>query len=324
MKRLLPILIVILLVFSGCTAAQTDNEPAAEPITATIEEPVSEPTEAPMEAPTPVPTEEPTQEPILTPLPAEPQTMLIQSADGTQLEATYYPAAVNPAPIVVLIHQVNFDQTQWKTIAPWLQNRGQLPVAKLNGNFLASPAKMDDGPWFDASWFPEIPEGLDLAVLTVTLRDCKGGCGDFLGQEWVEDSTAAITYASQLEGVDSTKILAVGTSIGADGVIDGCHAFFENTGQSCLAVLASSPGSYLKVPFDETALSLTKNGTLVLCYSGEDDGPSYATCTSVDETTSGYSTHFVPGNFHGIYGVDPQVEIPWINPMLDLFTEALP
>ena len=328
MKRLMPFLLLLSLIFVSCAQNPTAaNEPApAQPTTAPTEakaatqpEPTQEPTTLP--EPTAVPTDLPAPE-ALAP---EPQVIKIESFDGKLLDAIYYPAAVNPAPIVVWVHQYNFDQTEWQAIAPWLQNRGQIaPTATLIGNPLASPIQMEAGPWFDSSWFPPIPDGMDVAVLTVTLRECEGSCSGRHGPEWIQDVTSTLIAASEMEGVDSEKVLAVGTSIGADGVADGCLAYQESTGRNCLAVLSSSPGDYLGVPYNDTIASLTEKGTKALCFASEGDQPSYTTCKSVPEDTPNFSTHYVPGYFHGIYAIDPQVEEPWLQPMLNLFMEVLP
>jgi dienelactone hydrolase len=338
---LLFIVFALLLAACGGEAVQSE-QPAAEqaaqpPPEEEIEEPApAEPTLPPVTeetAPEPV-IETPIQEPAaeepaveepaaLELLPAEPQIIEFASGDGTILYGTYYPGAVNPAPIVVLIHQINFDETQWKAIAPWLQNRGQVaPGAALPSPGLASPPRIDDGPWFDPSWFPLVPEDLNVAVFTFTLRDCKGGCSGFQREDWREDAYAGILAASMLEGVDPAKVMAVGTSIGADGVVDGCKLYMDRTDYQCQAVMPVSPGSYLAWPFDETVLELNAAGTPVLCFSAEKDSDSFATCTSLEDSQN-YESYTVPGAYHGIYAVDPQVEDPWLQPMLDLLRLGL-
>ncbi len=99
---------------------------------------------------TPVP---PTETPIpptptpASPLSPEPQEITFQASDGQTLTGLYYPAAVNPAPVVVFMHWVRGNQTDWYEIAVWLQNRGLV-------NPFPVPAQ---DPWWDPSWFPPVP-----------------------------------------------------------------------------------------------------------------------------------------------------------------------
>jgi dienelactone hydrolase len=58
------------------------------------------------------------------------------------------------------------------------------------------------------------------------------------------DAKAATDAASQLEGVDSHQVVAIGASIGADGAADSC--FLHNTqATTCVGALSLSPGNYL-------------------------------------------------------------------------------
>ena len=57
-------------------------------------------------------------------LPPEPQEITFKASDGQALTGYYYPAAVSPAPVVVFMHWVGGDLSDWYEVAPWLQNRG--------------------------------------------------------------------------------------------------------------------------------------------------------------------------------------------------------
>ena len=142
-------------------------------------------------------------------LPPEPQIIEFNSADGYPLTGRYFPAAVNPAPLVVLMHWALGDQEDWAEIAYWLQNRG------LSGK---SPK---DAPWLDPSWFPPLGINKTYAVFTFTFRNCEGGCKGFPRELWLQDATAAMRTAYGLEGIDKNLITAIGASIGADGAADG-------------------------------------------------------------------------------------------------------
>ncbi len=94
------------------------------------------------------------------PLPADPQKIEFSAADGEPLLGTYYPAAVNPAPLVVLFHWARGYQYDWVEIALWLQNR------EHGGG---GPENPQDHPWLDASWFPSVPTGASWGGLHLHL-----------------------------------------------------------------------------------------------------------------------------------------------------------
>jgi dienelactone hydrolase len=337
-KRLLvavaALIVLLSLVLTGCgptpTAEPAPQEPAAEEPPPTVPPPpptdVPPPTEIPAtEPPPPTDVPEPTAVPTLEPLPPEPQVMQIESFDGTLLDAVYYPASVNPAPVVVLFHQYNYGQEQWKAIAPWLQNRGQVaPQAALSGNPMASPVLQGAEPWFDSSWFPMIPENLNVAVVTVTLRGCTGGCmgSSASDDDWIKDGVATINHAAQLPGVDPAQAFPLGNSIGADITVDACLIISQMAGEMCKGAMPFSPGSYLGMAFQTVVPTLTEMGTPVFCYATKDD-ESAPTCNSIDENLEGYQKLIPSGNFHGIYAVDPQVEPPWLQPMIDFLLENI-
>lgn len=333
---LLAVVVLLSLVLAACGPTPTaepaaPQEPAAEEPPPTVPPPpptdVPPPTEVPpTEPPPPTDVPEPTAVPTLEPLPPEPQVMQIESFDGVLLEATYYPASVNPAPLMILHHQVNFDQRQWKAIAPWLQNRGQTaPQAALSGNPLASPALQGAEPWFDDSWFPTIPDNLTVGVFTVTLRDCYGGCKNYQTNKnnWIQDGVAAFQFAAELPGVDPAQIFTLGTSTGADVAVDSCLIVSQMTGAMCRGAMPVSPGSYLGMEFSTVVPVVTGMGTPVFCYASQGDSESGPACNSVEEGLSGYQKLLVPGNYHGIYAVDPQVEPPWLQPMIDFLLENI-
>ncbi len=62
----------------------------------------------------------------LAPLPPEPQRVEFQAEDGEPIVGIYYPAAINPAPLVVLHHWARGDKYNWlkNGMVQWLTNRG--------------------------------------------------------------------------------------------------------------------------------------------------------------------------------------------------------
>ena len=266
---------------AGCASAQPSSAPAAvEPTKAAAEptkavvEPAAEPTEVPP-TDTPAltalaPTETPV--PAIPALPAEPQRIEFQTEDGVTLVGMYYPAAANPAPVVVLMHWAGGDKNDWVYVgmAAWLQNRGlEVPAA---------PGQMP----FDTPYpFEPLPEDSSFGVFLFDFRSYGesviSGEGDFseMAAGWVLDAEAAYATARTLEGADPEKVAGIGASIGADAVADGC-------GELCAGALSLGPGNYLNVEYSETVTALDDLGTPVWCVAAEDDTPGLTTCNSAE------------------------------------------
>ena len=294
-------------IVSGCeqslpTAAPTLVSPTetAAP-TATLPEPTESPvppTQAPV-PPTETPVDTPTSEPVVA-LPPEPQPVEFEAEDGQILSGIYYPAAEDMSPCVVLMHWAPGDQTVWALVAPWLQNR-----VDLSG--IAPPT---DATWHDSSWFPAVPEDRSYAVFTFTFRDCEGGCQEFLREGWLLDAKAAVEFAKTMPGVDSSRIAAVGASIGADGAINGCAA-------GCLGAFSISPGNYLTLDY---AAEVTRLATLnpvapAKCIAAAGDTASAAACASASGDT--YETVIYPGEDHGVRLIRPDADPETLQSILD-------
>ena len=266
------------------------------------------PTEPPPTQPPPTETTSPEEPetPALPPIPAEPMTIEFEAADGQQLVGTYYPAAVNPAPGVVLFHWAPGDQCDWRAVAPWLQNRG----------VKVECAAAQEGPWLDSSWFPPLAEGESYAVFTFTFRGCEGGCANFQPDGWLLDAKAAMETIVRLPGVDTTRLAAIGASIGADGALNGC----EN---GCLGALSLSPGSYLGLPYSEEVdrLGSGEPPVPVVCLAAEDDGDSAETCSAASGDL--YGVIIYPGNDHGVQLINPDSEPNVLKVILDFLQRTL-
>jgi dienelactone hydrolase len=197
------------------------------------------------------------------PLPAEAQRIEFQAADGTPLVGYYYPAAVNPAPVVVLMHWAGGDQTDWLYVgmAAWLQNRGaEIP---------ASPAaKPFDTPYR----FQPLPENLSFGVFTFDFRG-YGESGPHTGKqsELILDAQAAYETAAKLEGVDSALVAGIGASIGADAAAEGCN-------DACIAALSLGPGNWLELSYAEAVTALDALEKPTWCVATEDAPTDLATC----------------------------------------------
>ncbi|MCP4539395.1 MAG: hypothetical protein GY832_19840 [Chloroflexi bacterium] len=301
MKKLVSLLFIVAILIVSLTACGPDSTPTRD-----ILEPSPTDTEAllpteppsPTEPPPPTETPLPTEEPALDPLPPEPQEIEFQAEDGESHLGTYYPAAVNPAPMIVLMHWAPGDQRDWTEIAHWLQNRG------LGGQ---SP-NSEHAPWLDPSWFPETLEGQSFAIFTFTFRGCEGGCSTFDRTGWLLDAQAAMETAQGLDGVDPQRIVAIGASIGADGAPDGCFWLNTESENSCLGALSLSPGSYLSVPYDDAvdALGAEQPPKPDWCLFAAQDADSARACQSA--LGDHYRMVEYGGSSHGMMLIGPDIE----------------
>ncbi|MBI4786758.1 MAG: hypothetical protein HY782_06910 [Chloroflexi bacterium] len=250
----------------------------------------------------PTPTATPTQ----VALAPEPRPVKFKAADGQDLDGLYYPAAVKPAPLVVLMHWGGGDQKDWPEIAFWLQNRG------LGGK---SPKTK---PWLDPSWFPPMLKGQSFAVFTFNFRCFDPKCSNVPPNGWLLDAQAAIKTASELEGIDPLRIASIGGSIGADGAPDACFWLNAQGGKAkCLGALSLSPGSYLRVPYADAikALQGEQPPKPLWCFFGEQDAPSARACQS--GSGSAYRTISFPGDLHAMMMIQPQVQPSALQLILD-------
>jgi pimeloyl-ACP methyl ester carboxylesterase len=198
-------------------------------------------------------------------LPPDPQRIEFQAEDGTELVGYYFPAAVNPAPLIVLMHWAGGDQTDWQDVGmvSWLQNRGQ-PIP--------APAQPKA---FDTPYpFPSLPEEQSYAIFTFDFRgfgESSGG-GNFASM--VQDARAAYGLAATLPGVDPERIAGIGASIGAIQVINGCQ-------ENCLGALSIGPQNLLEGFVYATAVAdLEAEGKPGWCIAAADIEVDFAACSA--------------------------------------------
>ncbi len=185
-----------------------------------------------------------------THLPVDPQEILFQAADSQELKGFYYPSASKqPASLVVLMHWVGGDMSDWYEIAPWLQNRG-----------LKNPFTTPSGfGWWIPSWFPPLASDQSYGVFIFSFRNCApfpDGCRLFDVNGWTLDAQAALQKAATLEGVDPNRISVIGSSIGADGAVDACAWINSQKPGGCRGALSLSPGDFLEISYSETVKQL--------------------------------------------------------------------
>ena len=248
----------------------------------------------------------PTAPPTQVALAPEPRPVKFKAADGQDLDGLYYPAAVKPAPLVVLMHWGGGDQKDWPEIAFWLQNRG------LGGKSAKTK------PWLDPSWFPPMLKGQSFAVFTFNFRCFDPKCSKVPSNGWLLDAQAAMKTASELEGVDPLRIASIGGSIGADGAPDGCFWLnAQGAKAKCLGALSLSPGSYLGVPYADAVKTLQgeQPPKPLWCLFAEQDTPAARACQS--GSGSAYRMINFPGNLHAMMLIQPQVQPSALQLILD-------
>lgn len=268
-------------------------------------------TEPPTQTPTDIPTEPPT--PTLTPEPrrplsglsADPQRVEFQADDGKNLVGYYYPSKYADAPIMILMHWAGGDLTDWCEIALWLQNRRDEnptnPERCANAGS-GLPAGMST-PWLDSTWFPPMAPDVSIAVFAFDFRgygESDGGSGNE-----TRDALAAFQTAAGFEGVDTTRMAALGASIGADGAPDGCLLYNQKTGSGCVGAFSLSPGNYLGMDFAAVVKDLAP--IPIWCLAAEGDAYSFSTCNSA----SGESYRpviYIGTDLHGMRLITPDLE----------------
>jgi hypothetical protein len=287
MKRSLPaVLLIPVLLLTACGGKSTAVVPTADE-------------NGGGESPA-VPTDTPQAESGI--LPADPQEITFQAADGQELTGRYYPAAGHPSPVVVLMHWMGGDMNDWNEVAPWLQNRG------LTNPF---PNPGDDS-WWDPTWFPPVPESRSYGIFTFSFRGCKpmneGGCSGINEAGWLLDAQAAMMKATELDGVDPNRVAAMGSSIGADGAIDGCAFLNEQKPGSCQGALSLSPGGYLTIPYKNAVKNLGESQPQVAAWCLGDEREIGICNTAADEGNAAFQAHEIPGGQHGNMLLRPELE----------------
>ena len=260
-KVIFPVLLIFLFILSACQGSPTPQVDLAPEASVAESAPAEE-----VPANTPVPPPTPTTEPDFDPQPAAAQRMTFTAEDGIELVGYYYPAAVPNAPVIVLMHWARGDQNDWPKngMVDWLQNRGTAHGTNI-------PAQQ-------SVIYPPMPENLSFAVFTFDFRGFNESSGEFDPAGGLMDAKAAYAFAKTLEGVDATRIAGIGSSIGADGVVDGCD-------EGCIGALSLSPGGYLGVVYTEAVKVLDDAEKPVTCIAAEGDIPSAIAC---DATTGKY------------------------------------
>jgi len=290
--------------------------------------PTINPTEAPAEptaaeaTPPTVETAAATTEPTTAPevnanvLPPDPQIITVTTEDNFTLTGYYYPAAVENAPVVVLMHWMVGDHNDWNEVAVWLQNRGFKNPFENPGS----------DPWWDPSWFPAVPAEKSYAVLTFSFRGCQpypAGCQNVQRENWLKDAQAVMQFARALEGVDPNRIAAIGSSIGADGAADGCKLLNDEFPGTCKGALSLSPGDYLGVSYVKTIQSMGNFDPPTAAWCIAEPG-EFAICESAEAADNAAFKGFsIPDGDHGNKLLSPELDPLPMQLILDFLEEVI-
>jgi hypothetical protein len=289
--------LLTLAILVGCTPPA---EEAAEAPPVEEEEVAPPPTEPSTEEPPAEP-----EEPGLLALPPDPQAVEFETSDGVGLVGTYYPAAVNPAPIVVLMHWAGGDQNDWVDLVPLaliLQNRQGESAARGAG--LARPASARE---------------VSYGVLTFNFRGYPPS-SDAPGEKYL-DAQAAVQFAKTLDGANPDMIMTAGASIGADGAVDGC---VDSEGApACIAAIALSPGNYIGMDFTQAVLDV--GDIPIACVATEGDALSADTCRAAEAVAGDkYQIVMYTGHEHGMQMFDITDQEPLLLDFIpDFFDSAV-
>lgn len=260
------VFLLIALLLTACGSTSTGaTEPPAAPISPTN-----------TSAPTLIPSTDTPAAPTVTPeprLPADPQRVEFEAEDGTKLVGYYYPASVEPAPALILMHWAGGSNCDWVAVnlVQWAQNRG-LPEGVAANPACANAQLHTPDSLAD---FPPLPEGQSYAIFAFDYRGHgeSAGSSNWDPSGYLQDSIAAMKIAQGLDGVDPARVAAIGASIGADGAIDAC-------GEGCLGALSLSPGNYLGKKYASMVSTLGADNKPAWCVASQRDAEAFPTCES--------------------------------------------
>ena len=141
---------------------------------------------------------------------------------------------------------------------------------------------------------------------------------------WLEDAVAAMRFAREIEGVNPEHIVAIGSSIGADGAADACERINEEFPGTCQGSLSLSPGDYLDVSYTVTMIKMgsLKEPTIAWCLADENE---YGVCEAAEAAANPavYKAFLIPDGSHGNMLLRPDLDPLPMQLILDFLEETL-
>lgn len=205
-------------------------------------------------------------------LDATPVDVEFVTSDGVTLAGRYFPAAVNPAPLVVLMHWAPGSQEDWVDFDP--------PLALILQNRAEGYTSRD----------------VSYAVLTFNYRGYPPSEGNQAFVNGFLDAQAAVAFGKTLEGVDPDRVMTVGASIGADGTLAGCNQP-QTPEPDCIAAIPLSPNDLWGWGNDVAGVGDIPIGGV----ASDGDGVSSQVCSDGETSAVGtYETVVYTGSAHGM------------------------
>lgn len=311
LRRLVLLVGLILLAALLADLARDSASPAAPspaptltPVPASTAVPASPAqTDAPVPPSAPTVTNTPAPDPFGT-------RVAFTAEDGRELVGYFYSSWMPNAPVVVLMHEFGNNQAAWKesNIIAWMQNYGALDTS--GQAYIYAGGRL-----------PNLPKDRSFAVLTFDFRGHGESqpplSGDLYQNRagFLMDARAAYALARTLPGVDPSRVIGIGASVGADAVVDAC-------GEICAGAFSVSPGGWLGIHYHDAAEAVLARGYPVRCMYAAKDDPSPSTCWSVNPNDL-YRIYEYPGVKHGMtFFVPRKMEVGFGDNLMDFLLAA--
>lgn len=187
----------------------------------------------------------------------EEQTLGFAAPDGVQIVGTFYPAAKENSPAVLMLHQFGSNRDSYKNLARQFQAAG-IAVLAIDGRGFGESTKKADGSTVTPSQSAQAVEKMK------------------------SDVAAAVEFLSEQKNVDKDKIGIVGASYGSSLAI-----IYAADDSQIKAVALLSPGTnyFGNLP---TVPAMEKYAARpVLIVAAEDDAESAEASRTLDKTATG-------------------------------------
>jgi hypothetical protein len=171
-----------------------------------------------------------------------------------------------------------------------------------------------------------LPADASYAVFIFSFRGCSPydtGCTSGTPDQWLLDAQAAMLTAAALEAVDPTRIVAIGSSIGADGAPDACAWLNDQTPGSCQGALSLSPGNYLNIPYPQVVQDLGEDQPPIAAWCLA-DGTEIYMCEAAELVSNpAFQSFEIPDGRHGNFLLSPDLDPLPMQIILDFLAETV-